>query len=520
MDQILEQVIAILRGMWQRRWIGVAVAWVVAVGGAVAVIRMPERYEATARVYVDTQSVLKPLMAGLAVQPDVNQQISMLARTLITRPNIETLIRNADLTILTRNERERDALVERLTNDIKLTGGGRENLYNVMFRDTEKQRAQRVVQTLVSMFVESGLGGKRRDSESARKFIDEQIKVYEAKLEEAETRVKEFKLRNMAYTSGTNAGQDFFGRVAALTEEAGAARVELRVAEESRDALRRELAGEDPVLLADPQSTISSAQIPELDSRMDAARKQLDELMRRFTDQHPDVLALRRQIALLEQQKREELDARRKLAPQSKGLSAATNPVFQRIKIALADAEANVAALRVRVGAAQARLEQLRSSANRVPQVEAELAQLNRDYEILRKNYESLVGRRESAAISEDVDATAQLAEFRVIDPPRVSPHPVFPNRASLAPLVLLGALAAGVLVCFGVAQVFPRVESVKSLRQLAQRPVLGSVSLRLSDRLLRKRRVTNLAFGASLASMAAIFGTWIMWMAWGASRA
>src|SRR5262245_6491054 len=123
MDEIVRQVISILRGMWQQRWIGLAVAWVCAVGGAIAVLRIPERYEATSRIFVDTESVLKPLLSGLAVQPDVSQQVSMLARTLITRPNLEKLIRNADLSITVKNDRERDELIDKLTQGIKLTGG-------------------------------------------------------------------------------------------------------------------------------------------------------------------------------------------------------------------------------------------------------------------------------------------------------------------------------------------------------------------------------------------------------------
>src|SRR5690606_17294972 len=99
------------------------------------------------------------------------------------------------------------------------------------------------------------------------------------------------------------------------------------------------------------------------------------------------------------------------------------------IKIALAEAESNVAALRGRVSDLAGQLGSLRASANRVPQVEAELAQLNRDYDVIRKNYEQLVSRREAALISRNVDSSQRLAEFRVIEPPRTSPRPVFPNR-------------------------------------------------------------------------------------------
>jgi polysaccharide chain length determinant protein (PEP-CTERM system associated) len=511
MDEILRQIVAIARGMWHRRWIGVAVAWLVAIAGAAVLMRMPDRYEASARIFVDTQSVLKPLMAGLTVQPDINQQIAMLARTLITRPNVEKLIREADLTILIKDERDRERLIDELMREIKLTGGGRENLYNVTYRDTDKGRAQRVVQTLTNMFVDSGLGSKRRDTEAARRFIDEQIKAYEKKLEEAEARLKDFKLRNLAYTSGT--GQDYFARMAAANEELAKAKLELRAAEQSRDALKRGLGDEEPVLLPEPSSAVAIA-VPELDVRIDLLRKQLDEQLRRFTDEHPDVVATRRLIGQLEEQRRQELEARKRAAAASKAQSAPTNPVFQRIKIALAEADATVASLRGRVAELQSRVDQLRAAAGRVPQIEAELAQLNRDYDVLRKNYDALVARRESASISEDVDATAQLAEFRIIDPPRVSPKPVFPNRAALAPLALLAAIAAGAFASFAIAQLFPTIFSARTLREIGKRPVLGTISLRLDAAAMRRKRVSNLAFGGAVSTLVILFGAWSTWIA------
>jgi polysaccharide chain length determinant protein (PEP-CTERM system associated) len=513
MEELLQQAVAILRATWRRRWIGVAVAWAVAVVGAVVVARFPERYEASARIFVDTQSILKPLMSGLAVQPDINQQISMLARTMLSRPNVEKLARMSDLDHVAVTPGDRERLIDGLMKSIQLTTGGRENLYVVTYRDTEPARAKRVVQNLVSLFVESGLGNKQRDNESARKFIDEQIKIHEARLEEAENRLKEFKLRNLGMSDG--GGKDYFARMGALTEELAKLRTELRVAEQSRDALKRELAGEEPILLADsPASNVSSA-IPEIDTRIDALRRQLDELLRRYTDEHPDVAATRRLIATLEQQKQQELEARRRAAA-ARGqpkLSAATNPVFQQIKIALAESESNVAALRARVGEAQARLAELRAAAGRIPQIEAEMAQLNRDYEIIKRNYDALVARREQAAMSQDVDANANLAEFRVIDPPRVSPAPVFPNRLALIPVVLLGAIAAGVFAAFGVAQIFPTFDSVRALRNATQRPVLGTVSVLASAPMLRRARLMNTAFAGSVAGLILIYGAWIVWL-------
>jgi polysaccharide chain length determinant protein (PEP-CTERM system associated) len=512
MDELLHQILTAVRGMWRRRWIGLAVAWAVALVGAVVLLRIPDRYEASARVFVDTQTVLKPLMSGLAVQPNIDEQISMLARTLIARPNIEKIMRAADLDIGATTQIQKDRLVDELTSRIRFSGAGRENIYSISYQDVNPERAKRVVQDLLSLFVESGVGNKRRDTETARRFIDEQIKGYERKLEEAENRVKEFKIKNLGFTGST--GQDYFTRVNNLADEVQKQRLELRAAEESRDALKRELVGEDPIMVPDMVSSGAAGVTTEFDARIREQNKLLDELMRRYTDLHPDVVATKHLIASLEEQRKQELEARRKAAARNPSrFSTSTNPVFQQIKVTLADAEANVAALRARVNESESRLAQLKAIAGRAPQVEAEMAQLNRDYDVLRKNYEQLVGRRESATMAEDVDSQASMAEFRIIEPPRISPKAVFPNRLVLTPVVLLLALAAGMGVSLAVSQILPTFHDARQLREASKRAVLGTISLQPTLPVIHRRRRGNLAFGGGVASLLLLYGSWMAWV-------
>ena len=512
MEEVIQEVLTALRGMWRRRWIGLAVAWGVAVVGAIVLLRIPDRYEATARVFVDTQTVLKPLMTGLAVQPNVDEQISMLARTLIARPNIEKIMRSTDLDVTVKTPIEKDRLVDMLIGRIKFNGSGRENIYSISYQDESPDRAKRVVQDLLSLFVESGVGNKRRDAESARLFIDEQIKSYEKKLEEAENRVKDFKMKNLGYTGG--AGQDYFSRMNALSEEVAKGRLELRAAEESRDALKRELVGEDPVMLPEPPSGGGGSVHRVRRAHRRSAQAARRTAARVTPTSIPDVVSTRTLIEQLEEQKKQDIEARRKAAAQNPPkFSTSTNPVFQQIKISLAEAEANVAALRARVGESERRLAQLRAAAGRAPQIEAEMAQLNRDYDVLRKNYEQLVSRRESASMAEDVDSTARMAEFRIIDPPRVSPKAVFPNRLALVPLVLGLAIAAGLAVALAVSQILPTFHDPKQLRTTTQRAVLGSISLQATLPVIRRKRAANAAFAGGLASLLVMYGSWIAWV-------
>lgn len=508
MEEILRQALAVLRATWQHRRLGMLTAWTVGAIAAGLILRIPDKYEATARVFVDTQSILKPLMSGLTVQPNVEQQVMMLSRTLISRPNVEKLIRMADLDLNLKGKAEQEALVERLTKTLAIQSIGRDNLYTISYRDTEPAKAQRVVQALVSIFVESSLGDKRQDTDSARKFIDEQIKNYENKLLEAENRLKEFKLRNVDLQ--TSEGKTGVDRLSELTVLLNTSRLALREAENSRDALRRQIVGEEPVLLPEAPGADSGVSLPEIDGRIDTQKRNLDTLLQRYTEQHPDVIGARRLIKDLEEQKRQELVARKKFAAANPGAAVSNNPVYQQLKISLAEAEASVASLRTRVGEYEARYKRSIDLIRTQPQLEAEFTQLNRDYDIHKRNYEQLVTRRESAELSGDLESAGSVADFRLIDPPRASMTPVAPNRLLLLPAGLLAAIAAGIFVAFIASQIRPVFFDGKALREVTGLPLLGTVSLIPNEARHRKERSSLRRFMLATAALVAAYGAGI----------
>src|SRR5690242_18481574 len=207
MHDIFQQLIGFLRGMWHRRWIGLAAAWLVAVVAVAVVYRIPEKYEASARVYVDTESLLRPLLAGLAIQPNIDQQVALISRTLVSRPNIEKLVRSADLDLTVHTPAERDELIDQVTRAIKLEGSTASNLYVLSYRDPNPVQARKVVQSLLTIFVESSLGDKRQDTQTAVKFLDDQIKRYDDQLRAAEDKIKDFRIK---YLGVSNRDADYF----------------------------------------------------------------------------------------------------------------------------------------------------------------------------------------------------------------------------------------------------------------------------------------------------------------------
>lgn len=513
MEELIAQVFAIARGMWRFRWVGLIVAWLVGVVGAAMAFNVPDRYQASARIYVDTQSILKPLMSGLTVQPNIDQQVAMLSRTLISRPNIEKLVRMADLDLKSESKAQQEALVDRLMRSISVASTGRDNLYTLSYAESDKEKAKRVVQSLVSIFVESSLGASRKDTDSAKVFIDEQIKAHEAQLEAAETRLKEFRLRNLEMQFGD--GKDSAGRLSDAVQALQSAKLQLKEAEQSRDAAKKQLEleksggaseGAMPNLLPEPTITIST---PEIDARIEALRRNLDGLLQRYTDQHPDVISSRRLIAELQKQKAKETEELRKAAasqPTAQAVASNRSPAAQELARVLAASEIQVAALKARAAEFEARAARARELTRTSPQLEAEAAQLNRDYAVIKRNYETLVARRQSAVMSGDLDMASGVVDFRLIDPPRVSPKPVSPNRMLLLLMALGAAVGAGLAVTLAASQLRPVFDDVQQLRDRTSLPLLGVVSMVLSDDDRRRERSGRVRFFVGTGSLFASY--------------
>ena len=172
-------------------------------------------------------------------------------------------------------------LMEQIKLDSAAAGG---NVYDISFRGISPERAERLVAATLEMFVNAGIGSKKRDSEDAGKFIEGEIQAYETKLVEAENRVKDFKMRNFGVSGVSD--RDYFSRVSSLSEGVEKLRTELASAERSRDAYRRELAFEDPQLPVEPAAK-TAGPTPEVETRLAAQKKQLDELLGRYTEDHP-----------------------------------------------------------------------------------------------------------------------------------------------------------------------------------------------------------------------------------------
>ena len=182
------------------------------------------------------------------------------------------------------------------------------------------------------------------------------------------------------------------------------------------------------------------------------------------------------------------------------------NQVVQELTRIVASSEIQVASLRARVAEYSARFAAAREGLKTAPQLEAEAAQLNRDYGLTKKSYEDLVSRRQTAVMSGELDAATGVAEFRLIDPPRVSPKPVYPNRPAMLPMALIAGLAAGLALTLGLSQLRPTFDDPADLHTKTGLPLLGVVTMVISDLDRRRERMGHVRFISASGSLVVLF--------------
>jgi polysaccharide chain length determinant protein (PEP-CTERM system associated) len=512
MSDIYLQVIVLLGGIWRRRWWVVAISWLVCGVGWTVVANLPDRYASSARIYVDMDTMLGPLMQGIAVNVNLFQQIDIMRRTLLSRPNIEKIILMTDLDLSLKNEEDKEDLVDSMAARINVKQQGR-NLFRISYEDTERGLTKRVVQAVMQIFVEGNLGASRKDMETTRRFLDGQIRDYERQLVAAEQRLAKFKRDNMGMMPGR--GQtNYYTHMQRIRAKKEATIAQIGEATMIREELRAQLK-DVPQFLEVTRETNFSKRVSgpgdDMIARILEMQQIMDSLLSRYTENHPDVLSTKRRLVALQkefQAQQEEPAVTGPAGPgddekpvaKTPGNKMVSNPVYEQVKLQLVQQEGILAALKSRIGQQSKSEEKWSKVAKLVPQVEAQLKSLDRDYQIVRAGYGKLRQRQESARLARELETKAQKITFRIIDPPKLPVKPSGPNRQLLFAIVLLAGLGIGAAFAFLLSQINTTFSTVQKLRSTFTIPVIGKISAIIS--VGERRRQRRGLFGFSFACM------------------
>ncbi len=493
------QILGYLHGMWRYRWSALAVTWLSAIAGLIVVMALPNTYEVKAVFHVDTQSILNTLLKGLAVEDqETNADVELVKRMMLSRENLLQVIRETDMDLLATTPQSLDLLVDKLAKDIQISGGSdggwrrsNNNIYEITYSARQPDQVYKVVSSFMDSFIENTLNAGRVDTASAEAFLDKQIKDYEARLVEAEQRLADFKKKNVGAMPDERGG--YYNRLQRSEVEAEETKTAIRLAERRLAELTKQLQGEKPVY--------SSAGV-DIKARKAEYYRQLELLLTEYTEQHPDVIALKQKIENLSSEKGSVPLAG--LNPESAQFE--TNPVYQELKIEESKARIDLETLRLTLNDQLNQISKLRAAIDSIPEVEAEYSRLNRDYEVTNERYLELVERRESAELAREAKQSASEVKFRIIEPPILPTKPTGPNRQLYSVAVFIGAIGLG--MGWGLVRflMHPTFIGVNQLKEAFTYPVLGSVGLNLTEDGRKRRLNKMLMLAGSLAFLALIF--------------
>lgn len=495
MQEILALILEQVRNVWRFRWWALAIAWAIAVVGWLYVYSLPNQYQSQARVHIDTTSAIHPLLSGMAVTPNVNQQVNLLIQTVLSRPNLRDIARQTGLDLNASSPEQEQALLDGLNTRVSLrSAGSKSDLYRVSYTSENPATAQAVVQEVINIMTKMALGNKSQgdSSEQATTFLAREVDKYKKRLTDTEHELAVFKKSHAELMPGSN---DYVARVQGANASISQMQDQISAARNEKASLQRQLNGG-----GGNGSPADSQQIRTIDQRIAQTQNNKQQFLNRYTPQHPDVLAAKADIARL-QKDRSQTMARLSANPSE--IQPVTGPDGKSgIRSQIDSANVRIKSLQSSIQRQKSGLGALKEGADEMTGAQAQLAELSRNYHVTQDQYQKLLTRLYSARLSTDVQQSNDSLKFRVVDPPEKPAGPSGPPRVILMTMALLGAIGAGLAFAFFLSQIRPVFINRRSLTDSTGLPVLGSVTMAWSAGQRAKRQAGLLMFLAGAGTL------------------
>ncbi len=513
MNPTLQQIFDQLIGAWRFRWPALAAAAVAALVGWGFVFAMPDRYEAETQVLVDTRTALKPALQGLTNDQDVGVQLSFVQQSLLVDTQLCRIVNAAGmLPGCSSDPGAAQAPLAAIRKRVQMSvqsiddrsGAGAGTTFDITYQDEDREHAYKVISVLLDTLETETLGGKREGAESAQAFLASQLKDYEQRLKTSEDKLAAFKSQHLGVLPSDDGG--YFAQMQKENQAVSDTKTSLLMAQNRHATLEGQLHGNAAVLASSSGQASTGNGPTDTASEIQAEQEHLDELLLKFTEKHPDVIAARASLAALKARRATEIESLRSGdAAAAAATGAASNPVFQSIQLALNKTDVEIADLRTQLEQHENKVRELHLLVDTAPQVEANYAQLTRDYDVNKAQYAALLSSYEKSKLGQRADDAGSV-RFQVVEAPTVSFKPVAPRRSVLLAEVLVAALAVGACLAYALDQLSPVVGSASSVAQLTGLTVLAEVGAAFPTQAMANLRRQRLQMSIAIGCLVAVF--------------
>lgn len=486
MGSLYDELRGALHAVWMRRWVALAVAWAICLAGWLVVSQMPNNYESRARIFVQLRQII-PAQDG-ASQLNQQKDIDRIRQTLTSAVNLEKVVRGTDLARTVATDRDVADRIAGLQKAIKLTAQ-QDNLFEISVTTPSGKLARQIAQKLIDIFVEANLSDNRDQSNQSLQFMDQQLEARQKQLQDADTKRADFQAKFLGSLPGTGSIGD---RVAAARTQLAQIQSDLAAAQSSLNVVNAQMAG-TPANIA---GASGGAVAGPARARLSAIQGQLaDARAKGYTDSHPDVIALKNQLAAAQAAAARE--------PVASGASAgASNPVYIGLQSMRADKQATVAALVQRKAQIEGDLNALQAKMAEAPGVAAEQGEIERQYQVLKGQYDTLLAQREQMKINSQAQNVADADKFNVVDPPTQPRAPASPNRPLLLTAVLVAGIGAGLALAFALGKLTTTFPTAAKLERASGMPVIGAIGEVVTQAQTAMRRKKLALFAGGLGAL------------------
>ncbi len=452
----------------RRLWLAIALLSIVmTIAGSLAVF-LPNIYTATAVIMVEGQQIPTDFVRSTVTMP-LDRRLQILSQEILSRARLVELAKQFDLyRDLRAAGASEDVIAASARRDIgiQIKGRGDTVVLEISYSSANPQKNMQVANTLASFFIQGNLQVREQQAVGTTEFLRTELETVKKRLEEQEQKVVAYKTQHMGeLPEQQNAN---LSTLSVLQKQLEITSDNLNRARDRRNVL---------VQMAEMDSALSSLDVGNSqsagDARMNSLLGQLAELKMHFSDKHPDVIRVKKQIEMLEERAKQQAQN----APPGENLDAAlTVPKMSSAQIEQTTVDSEIRALSASLDKVQHDIAVYQQRIENAPKREQELAATTRDYTITRDLYSSLLKRLDEAKLSGNLEEEQKAERFRLLEPAVLPQQPSGPKRWTvfLVGLVLgLGIAAASVLVR---EMLDSSIHSLEELRALTKVNVLGII--------------------------------------------
>ena len=450
LDVVLKRLVPVVI---KRRWWLIGPTLAVALAACLVALVIPNRYKSDATILVTQQKVPERYVTS-NITADVREELLVMTDAILSRTQLLRIIDEFSLYPQSRRRLAPEELVKLMQKNITIEPTRKENesrdlnSFTISFTATDPRVAQNVTSKLTTLFIEENLKSREEQSTGTTNFLDDQLQAAAADLKRTESRVRDFKMQHLGQLPEQQPGN--LAILSGLQSQLQNAVTSINRARQQQVYLESLLSQYQVMAVSSTPATTTAAPGPTdtIQAELTRLRNERVDLKARYTDSYPDVVKIDQQIKAAEAM----LAAAKKSAPVVTATPKEANAADSNASTAQIKSQLEANRLEIQNGEAeQKRLEtqiaEYQGRLDATPVREQQLAEVRRDYDQSRKNYEDLLSKKTQSQLATSLEERQQGAQFRIIDPPSLPMTPSGMTHVKIS----LGGLVAGLVIGIGL---------------------------------------------------------------------